>query len=102
MCNSMVSHFKRNEKIQRNEIQSRYEQADPSISEQADHSTSGSIRVEHIRDGARRSDQKELRERIRFDLSGVKANGGKTRQIGAEREHHGEREKSCSKRENKA
>ena len=44
----------------------------------------GAIRVENIRDGAIRSDQKELREMIILDQSGVKASGGKTRHIGAE------------------
>ena len=56
------------------------------------------IRVEHIRDGAIRSDQKELRKMITLEQSRVKASGGKTRQIGAELEHHGEREEPCQKR----
>ena len=38
---------------------------------------SGSIRVEHIRDGASRLEQIELREITRLDLSGVKASGEK-------------------------
>ena len=33
------------------------------------------IRVEHIRDGASRSEQTELRGMIRLDQSGVKARG---------------------------
>ena len=45
---------------------------------------SGAIRVENIRDGAIRLEQKELREMIILDQSGVKASGVKTRQIGAE------------------
>ena len=51
MCNEMVSYFKKDLKVQRNERQRRYERADPSISEQAYQSMIGTIRVEHIRDG---------------------------------------------------
>ena len=56
---------------------------------------SGAIRVENIRDGASRSDQTELRGMIRLEQSGVTVSGEKTRQIGAEREHHTEREELC-------
>ena len=45
MCNIMVSYFKINYKVQRNERQSRSERADPSKPEQADQSMSGAIRV---------------------------------------------------------
>ena len=51
MCNEMVSFFKKNQKVQRNERQSRYEQVDPNISEQAYHIMIGAIRVEQIRYG---------------------------------------------------
>ena len=69
--------------------------------EQADQSMSGEIRVEQIRYGASISEQSELRVMIRLDQSGVKASGGKTRQIGAEREHCGEREYPCQNRKEK-
>ena len=59
------------------------------------------IIVEQIRDGASRSDQTDLRIMLRLEQSGVKASGEKTRQIGAEREHHGEREEPCQKRKEK-
>ena len=59
---------------------------------------SEAIRVENIRDGASRSEQIELREMIRLEQSGVKASGERTRQIGAEQEHNGEREDPCQKR----
>ena len=55
MFNVMVGYFKRNYKVQRNEILSRSERADPSRSEQADQNISGAIIVGHIRDGASRS-----------------------------------------------
>ena len=59
---------------------------------------SGAIVVEHIRDGASRSYQKELMGMIRLDQSGVKASGEKTRQIGAEQGYHGESEEPCQNR----
>ena len=62
---------------------------------------SGVIRVENIIDGANRSEQIDLREITRLEQSGVKASGEKTRQIGAEQEHHGEREEPCQKKERK-
>ena len=49
------------------------------------------IIVENIIDGASRSYQKELGEMIRLDQSRVKKSGENNRQIGAEREHNGER-----------
>ena len=48
--------------------------------------------VEHIRDGASRSVQTEMRGMIRLEQSRVKASGEKMLQIGAELEHHRERE----------
>ena len=80
-----------NMKVQRNNGQIRSEQADPSRQEQADQIMSRAIRVEHIRDGASISQQTELSEMFRLEQSGVKASGEKTRQIGSEQEHHGER-----------
>ena len=62
---------------------------------------SGLIRVEHMRDGEIRLEQTELRGMIRLEQSGVKASGEKTRMIGAEREHHGEREEPCQDRKEK-
>ena len=62
---------------------------------------SGAIRVEHIRYGASRSEQTEMREMIRLEQNGVKASGEKTWQIGAEQEHHGEREEPCQNRKEK-
>ena len=53
---------------------------------------SGEIRAEHIRDGASRSEQAEMGGVIILEKSGVKESGEKMRQIGAEREHHRERE----------
>ena len=48
-----------------------------------------------IRYRAIRSEQTELRGMIILEQSGVKASGEKTRQIGVEQEHHGEREDQC-------
>ena len=62
---------------------------------------SRAIRVEQIRDGERRSDQTELRGMIILKQSGVKASDKKTWQIGAECEHHGEREEPFQKRKEK-
>ena len=73
MCNVTVSCFKRNQKFQRNERQSRSELADQIISEQADQRISRAIIVEHIRDGAIRLEQIWLRRIIRVEQSGVKA-----------------------------
>ena len=87
--------------MQRNERQSIYERADPSRSYQAYQSMSGAIRVDNIRDGSSRSEQIELRVMIRLEQIRVKTSGGKTRQIGAEREHHGERENPCQMRKEK-
>ena len=56
---------------------------------------SGAIRVEKIIDRAIRSDQTDLRGMLRLDQSGVKESEEKTRQIGAAREHHEEREERC-------
>ena len=78
MCNKIVSYFKRNQKVQRNKIQSRSEQDNPIISQQVDKSMSGAIRVEHIRDGKSRSEQTELMGIIRLEQSGVKASGEKS------------------------
>ena len=58
---------------------------------------SGAIRVEKIRDGESRLEQTDLRGMIRLEQSGVRASGGKTLQIGVEREHHREREEQCQK-----
>ena len=49
-----------------------------------------SIRVEHIRYGANRSEQTELMGMIRLEQSEVKEIREKMRQIGVEQEHHGE------------
>ena len=46
-------------------------------------------------------EQTDLRGMIRLEQSGVKASGGKTWQIGAEQENHGEREEPCQKRKEK-
>ena len=81
-----------------NKRQSRSDQTDQSRSEQADQRMSGAIRVEHIRYGSIRSDQIELGGMIRLGQIRVKASGGKMRQIGAEQEHHGEREEPCQNR----
>ena len=63
---------------------------------------SGSIRVEYIIDGSGRSEQTELIGMIRLEQSGVKAIGGETQQIGAEQEHHVEREEPCQKKNKSA
>ena len=102
MSNVTVSYFKINKKVQRNKIQSTSERADQSRSDQAHQIMSGKIRVEHIRDGEIRSEQMELRGMIRLEQGGVKASGEKNWHIGAEQEHHGEREEPCQKRKNKA
>ena len=59
------------------------------------------IRVEHIRYVSSISDKIELRGVIILEQSGVKASREKTRQIGAEREHHGEIQETCQKRKEK-
>ena len=69
MCNVTVIYFNRNYKVQRNKRQSRSERDDQNRSEQAYQSTSGAIRVEHIRYGARRSDHIEMRGIIRLEQS---------------------------------
>ena len=94
----MVSYSKINWKAQRNERQSRYERAELIISEQADQIMNGAIRVEQIRDGESRLENTELSVMLRLEQSGVKESGEKTWRIGAEREHHGEIEKSRVKR----
>ena len=101
MCNVMVSYFQGNYKVQRNKTQSRSEQADPSRSQQADHSMIREIRVEHIRYGSNRLYQTELRGMIRLEQSRVKASGENTRQIGAEQENHREREEPFQNRKEK-
>ena len=98
MCNVMVSHFKRNQKFQRNERQIRSERADQIIPEQADQRMSRVIRVEQIRDGSSRLEPIQPRVMIRLEQSRVKASRGKTRQIGVEREHNGEKEELFQKR----
>ena len=101
MCNIMVSFFKINYKVQKNERPSRSKQAYSSRSEQADQSMSGAIRVEHIRDGASRSEKTELRGIIRLEQSGFKTSGPK-RDRSEWRENITERDKSRAKRENKS
>ena len=105
MRNVTVSYFKRNQKVQRNKIQSIYERADQSRSERADHIMSRSIRVEHIRDESRRSQadradgelsdyiterervepfrQKEKRKAQREKIRGRESEKSSTEQIGA-------------------
>ena len=61
MCNVTVIYSKRNEKVQRNKGQSRSEQTDQRILDQENQIMIGAFRVEHIIDGAIRSDQIELR-----------------------------------------
>ena len=56
MCNVMVSYFKRNQKVQKNERTSRYERSDPSRQDQAYQSMSQAIRVEQIRYGTETGD----------------------------------------------
>ena len=56
-----------------NERHIRSERADPSILDKAENSTSGAIRVEHIRNGASISEQLKLRGIIRLEKSGVKS-----------------------------
>ena len=101
MCNVMVSYFKRIQKVHRSEGQSRSEQADQSRQDQADQSMSGSSIVEHIRDGASRSEQTDLRGMIKLEQRGVKASGEK-RGRSEQSKNITEREKSRSKRENKS
>ena len=100
-CNVMVSYFKINHKVQRNERQSRSERADSSRSEQENQSMSGEIRVEQIRDGESILDQTELIRMIRLDQSGVKASGEK-RGRSEQSNNVTEREKSRAKREKKS
>ena len=101
MCNVMVSDFKRNQKVQRNERQSRYERYDPSRSDEVYQSTGRAIIVEKIRDEETRSEQTELREIIRLEQSEVKASGEKRGKYD-QRENTTQREKSHAKRENKS
>ena len=101
MFNVMVSYFKRNYKVQRNKRQSRSERADPSRSEQADQIMSKEVIVEHIRDGASRSQQTDSRGMIRLQQSGLKASGEKPG-MQERSENITEREKSRSKGENKS
>ena len=61
----------------------------------------GVIIVEHIIDGSKRLEKIELRGMIILEQSGLKVSGEKTRQIGAERGHNGEREYPCQKRKEK-
>ena len=91
----MVSYFKINYKVHRNKRQSISERSDSIRSEQTDQKMIKAIIVEQIRDAASRLEQTELRGIIRLDQIGVRANGEKTRQIGAEQEHHGEKEGPC-------
>ena len=100
MCNTMVSYFKRNQKVQRNKRQNRSEQDDPSRSDQADQSKSVAIRVEPNRDGESILEQIELRGMIRLKQSGVTASGEKHGRSD-QSENITERYKSRSKRENK-
>ena len=100
MCNIMVSYFKINEKFQRNKRQSISEQSYPSILEQLDQSMSAAIRVEHIRYGSSRLDQKNLRGIIGLENSGVKVSGekyGRSEQI----KNIKKREKRRAKRKKK-
>ena len=94
MCNIMVSYFKRNLKIQREKRLSISERADPSRSEQAYQSMSGTISVEHIRDGASRSEQKEMRGMIILEQSGVKSS--------EEKRGRSERSKNITERERRS
>ena len=100
MCNVMVSYFKRNQKVQRNERQSIYEQADPSRWEKSDKSINRASRVEQIRYGASRLEQKELRGMIRLEQSRVKASVEKRGRL-QQGNNITEIEKSRDKRENK-
>ena len=59
------------------------------------------IRVYQIRDGARRSEQTELRGMVRLEQSGVKASGEKCGRAEWSK-NITEREKRCTKRENKS
>ena len=88
----MVNYFKINEKFQRNKRQSISEQSYPSILEQLDQSMSVAIRVEHMRDVASILEKTYIIGMIRLELIGVKASEQKTRQIGAERKYHRDRE----------
>ena len=62
---------------------------------------SGTIRVEHIRDGSSRSEHTEMRGVIRLEQSAVKASGEKRGRL-ERSENILERENSCAKRENKS
>ena len=97
MCNVTVSYFERDQKVHSNERQMRSEQAGTSRSERVYQIMRGAIRVEQIRYGASISQHIELRGMIRLEKSGVKTSEEKTHQIGAEQEHHGEREQSFQK-----
>ena len=100
VCNLMASYFKKNQKVQRKKIQSRSERAGQIISDQEDQSMSGAIIVEHIRYGASRSKQTQLRGMIRLEQSGVKSSGDKCDR--SERsENIRDRQKSRAKREKK-
>ena len=56
------------------------------------------IIVEQIRDGSSRLEPIQPRVMIILEQSRVKASRGKTRQIGVEREHNGEKEELFQKR----
>ena len=101
MCNIMMSYFKRNQKVQRNERQSRSERADPSRSEQADQSMIGAIIVEKIRDGEIRLQKTEMKGMIILEKRGVKASGEKRGRL-EQSKNITERQKIRSKRENKS
>ena len=62
---------------------------------------SRAIRVENIRDGANRSDNKELKGMIRLEQSGVKASGEKRGRL-EQSENITERDKRRAKREKKS
>ena len=100
MCNVMVSYFKRNQKAQRNERQIRSEEYDLIRSEQADHSMSGEIRVDQIRDGSIILEHIELRRTVILEQSGVKASGEKRGRLERSENITGI-EKSLAKIENK-
>ena len=78
MCNVMVGYFKRNEKVQRNKRQIRFEQSVSSRSEQVDQIMNGEIRVDHIRYVERILYQIDLSRMIRLEKSRVKASVGES------------------------
>ena len=77
MCNAIIIYFKGNYKIQSNKRKSISERSDTNRSEQTDQRMSGAIIVDHIRYGASRSEQTELRGMLRLEQSRVKASGEK-------------------------